>query len=93
MASVSFTEQEYLTLSMVVIDLHARGEIEDALVLDKLAKKANTALTKQRYGYMGGGAKEGEVRDAFQALSPLESLRKLESSPGRVEQANQSEKG
>lgn len=77
MASVSISEKEYQALARVICDLHDRGEIEDAEILDKFAKKANTAFSRQRYGYSGGGFEESEASAQFQAPSPLETHKKI----------------
>lgn len=77
MASVNISAKEYEVLASVILDLHARGQVEDAEVLDKLAKKANKALTMARYGYAGGGAAESKMRADFEAPSPLETLQRF----------------
>jgi hypothetical protein len=74
MATINITEKEYHILFGAVLDLHDRGDIEDAKILDNLAKKANTALTKSKFSnipWYGDKCKE------FVAQSPLETYNKL----------------
>lgn len=75
MASVSFTEREYQALAGVIMDLHKNGEVEDAETLDRLAQKMNTSLARST---MRGVPNPTEV-GSFEAPSPLDTLRKLES--------------
>lgn len=77
MAQVQFSEKEFQTLFSVVLDLHDRGELEDAAILDRLAQKMNTSLSRGRIGSVPGfGSTTQEVKASFQTPSPLETMRK-----------------
>lgn len=74
MASVSFTEKEYLALFGAAIDLEERGDTEDAAILDKLAQKMNTALSRSALS-AAPRAKSMDGVAEFQAPSPLDTYR------------------
>lgn len=77
MANVQFSEAEYQALFGVVIDLQEKGDIETAQILDRLAQKMNTALSRSRFGVVPGFANpSAEARANFQAESPLETWAK-----------------
>ena len=75
MPSVSFTQKEFDALFGVIVDLNERGELEDAVVLDGLAKKMSTASARASGSVVPGFAKAtSEARAGFEAHSPLETI-------------------
>ncbi len=59
MASVNVSESEFDVLASAAYDAHLRGDKVAAAALDKMARKANAALTNDKYRsarWLGGAA-------------------------------------